>query len=165
MNAKIQNSDTEYSHYDKFSLPSQNIVIGNSTLKWFNLAKEDEPVPVEIQTLARNFLHNENNTGNVQKLGDLGFVILHRCGADFYFLLASSWKNENELWESVYAKQNNGQSDFAVFQMEGVHRATFCVWELEIVWHEKQAWRQYLLSQRDEAATVEYLNDCYRGIA
>lgn len=153
------------SHYDKFTIPYQNIVIGNSMLKWFDLAKSDEPVPGEIQILARNFLKDENNAGNIEKLGDLGFVILHRCGADFYFLLVSSWKNGNELWESVYAKQNDRQSDFAVFTMDGLHRATFCVWELEIVWREKQAWRKYLLSERDEAATFEYLNDRYEGIA
>lgn len=153
------------SHYDKLSIPYQNIVIGNSMLKWFDLAKPDEPVPGEIQMLARNFLKDENDAGNIEKLGDLGFVILHRCGADFYFLLVSSWKNGNELWESVYAKQNDRQSDFAAFAMDGIHRATFCVWELEIVWREKQAWRKYLLSERDEAATFEYLNDRYEGIA
>ncbi|MGB2913712.1 MAG: hypothetical protein WBB81_09160, partial [Pyrinomonadaceae bacterium] len=90
---------------------------------------------------------------------------LHRCGEAFYFLLVSTWKNGNELWESVYAKQNDGQADFAEFHLESPHHATFCVWELAAVWHEQQAWRRFLLSDQTESSRAEYLADHYRGQA
>lgn len=150
-------------HYDKFIEPTANIEITNSILKWYNLAKKDEPVPVEIDDLARGFLKNEAETGKIQNYGELGFVILHRCGEDFYFLLVSTWRNGNELWETVYAKQNGEQGDFAEFPLESPHHATFCVWELVAVWHEQQAWRRFLMSQQDEASKHEYLKDLYRG--
>jgi len=71
--------------------------------------------------------------------GEMGFVILHRCGRDFYFLLVCTWQNGNELWESVYAKKNDAETDFAEFPLAATHRATFCVWELAIVWHEHRS--------------------------
>lgn len=39
--------------------------------------------------------------GALSLSGDLGFAILHRCGESFYFLLVSTWGNDNELWETV----------------------------------------------------------------
>lgn len=157
----IQNN----AHYDKFIEPDENIEIKNSTLKWYNLAKADEPVSPEIRDLARAFLERESKIENLNDFGNLGFVILHRCGNDFYFLLVSTWKNGNELWESVYAKKNFAQKDFQIFTFEGSHRATFCVWELAAVRHEQQAWKHFLLSAKTAEDELNYLQDTYRGAA
>ena len=62
--------------------------------------------------------------------GELGFVILHRCGESFYFLLIASWRNENELWETVWAKNGEGATGLRAVAVEGPHRPAFCVWEL-----------------------------------
>src|SRR5688572_20325251 len=129
-----------YMHRDKFAIPRDGIVAGDSQLKWSNVAQPDAPVPREIEELARDYLKD------VRVAGDLGFVILHRCGEDFYFLIVSTWRNENELWESVFAKQNAGESDFRPFTAETSHRGTYCVWELGVVWREQQAWKRFLTS-------------------
>lgn len=110
--AVLQNAAPDYAHYDKFIEPDENISFENTTLKWYDIAKAGEPVPDEIRDLARAFLKKEFEAGNLKNFGKLGFVILHRCGNDFYFLLASSWKNGNELWESVYAKSDSDGEDF-----------------------------------------------------
>jgi hypothetical protein len=82
---------------------------------------------------------------------DLGFVILHRCGESFYFLIVATWRNDNELWETVWAK--NGESEVpSAVAARGTHRPTFCVWELGAVWHEQQAWSRFLRSSRGAAA-------------
>lgn len=159
------NVSPDYVHYDKFIEPDDNIELKGTTLKWYNLARADDPVPNEINVLACAFLERESAAGNLENLGDLGFVILHRCGAEFYFLLVSTWRNKNELWESVYAKVSDSHPDFEQFPFNGAHRGTFCVWELAAVWHEQQAWRQYLLSARDDKAGLGYLQDRYRGPA
>ncbi len=162
---ETQETAANYSHYGKFIEPGESIELSNSTLKWHNLAKKDEPVPGDIYELARGFLEKESGAGNLSELGELGFIILHRCGHDFYFLLVSSWRNDNELWESVFAKNGAAQTDFEPFTFAGLHRGTFCVWELAAVWHEQQAWRRYLLSAKDNAAKCDYLQDQYRGEA
>ena len=143
-----------YVHRDKLATPREGIVAGDSQLKWSNIAPSDAPVPKEIEKLARDYLKD------VRVAGDLGFVILHRCGEAFYFLLVSTWRNENELWESVYAKPNAGEPNFKPFIVETSHRGTFCVWELGVVWHEQQAWKRFLhvtSAQTDDV--TRYLND------
>ena len=162
----LQNVAPVYTHYDKFVVPEENISFENTTLKWYNLAKPGEPVPGEIRDLARDFLEEEAKAGNLNDFGKSGFVILHRCGNDFYFLLVNSWKNGNELWESVYAKSGSEQKYFQPFTFENnLHRGTFCVWELAAVWHEQQAWKKFLLSAKTETDEANYLQNKYRGEA
>lgn len=155
---QVKAKENSYQHYDKFVEPDNQIVLQNSVLKWYNIAKKDEPVPAEINDLARNFLEKESS----QDLGELGFVILHRCGKDFYFLLVSTWRNGNELWESVYAKDGEKDKDFAPFTFETHHRGTYCIWELAAVWHERNAFRSFVLG---EISKENYLQNLYRGEA
>ena len=67
------------------------------------------PVPLAIRALARRCLRDARKAGTLGVEDGLGFVILHRCGDDFYFLLVSTWRNENELWETVWAKCGDGR--------------------------------------------------------
>jgi hypothetical protein len=146
-----------YMHRDKFAIPRDGIAAGDSQLKWSNVALPDAHVPREIEELARDYLKD------VRVAGEFGFVILHRCGEDFYFLIVSTWRNENELWESVYAKQSAGEPNFRPFTVETSHRGTYCVWELGVVWHEQQAWRRFLTSKRATEDATRYLNDRFEG--
>lgn len=155
----------EYVHYDKLIEPGENIDLGTAYLKWYDLAPPDEFVPAKIHELARTFLKDEASSGRLDDLGELGFVILHRCGESFYFLLVNTWKNENELWETVYAKRSDEHENFEDFSSTGSHRATFCVWELAAVWHEQQAWRRRLLSGSEVDSERIYLQDRYSGPA
>lgn len=148
----------DYVHYDKVIAPGPLLTIGPRHLKWYEIAIAGEPVPAEIQALARAFLGRQN----LDQLTELGFVILHRCGKDFYFLIACTWRNENELWESVWAKPAT-PGDFHDWPRATPHQGTYCVWELGAVLHEQQAWIRYLRTKRDEAAVTRWLTDQYEG--
>lgn len=112
----------DYVHRDKFAIPRDGLAVQQSRLKWTNIALRETAVPVAIEELARKFVKGAGVTG------DLGFVILHRCGESFYFLLVSTWRNENELWESVYAKANSDELNFAPFTFDTSHRGNIlCV--------------------------------------
>jgi hypothetical protein len=153
---------TEHTHAAKTIRPAHLIELGAAVLKWYDIAPAAEPVPPELQVLARGTLHAAAETTALDLDEELGFVILHRCGERFYFLLVSTWRNENELWESVWAK---GEDDvtFRPWLIEGTHRPTFCVWELGAVWHEQQAWSRYLQSERRDDAREAYLRDTFAG--
>lgn len=112
----IRDVAANYVYRDKFATPRDGIAAGDLQLKWSNVALSDALVPSEIEKLARDYLKD------VQVAGDLGFVILHRCGEAFYFLIVSTWRNENELWESVYAKRSAGEPNFRPFTVETSHR-------------------------------------------
>jgi len=76
-------------------------------------------------------------------------------------LLVCRWRNNNELWETVYTK--DGQADFELSASSAATRATFCVWELGVVGHERQAWTAYLRSPRDTPALAAYLANRFAG--
>lgn len=152
--------DESYLHSPKCVTPGEPIETGGALLKWYALAPQDEPVPEEIDRLARVYLSQ-----HPLEAKGLGFVILHRCGNDFYFLIVNTWRGNNEVWETVFYKNGAAMADFAVWPREGIHKPTFCVWELAPVWHEKGAWERFLSSTRDEAAAQAWQRNIYAGFA
>ena len=151
-----------YRHPTKTATPALLIALGDSWLKWYDIAPDDEPVPAPVRALARGTLRGAVDSRAIELDDDLGFVILHRCGQGFYFLLVSTWRNDNELWETVWAKTDDS-TGFQPWPVEGTHRPTFCVWELGAVCHERRAWSHYLRSPRDADARDAYLRDTYAG--
>ena len=162
--ASTHGVDPAYRHAPKHALPAPSIGLGEAVLKWYDIAPPDDPVPAEVRALARRSLDDAVKLGELQLRDGLGFVILHRCGtAGFHFLLVQTWRNENELWETVWAKQDEADPGFHPWPAESGHRPTFCIWELGAVAYERLAWAEYLGSARDDAARRTYLGDVYEG--
>jgi hypothetical protein len=156
--------DPAYRHAPKLARAGSTIALGEAVLKWYDIAPADDPSPDEVRTLARRSLSDGARLGEL-RLGDgLGFVILHRCAEGFHFLLAQTWRNDNELWETVWAKDGEGDPGFHPWPIQGGHRPTFCVWELGAVAHERLAWSRYLRSARDDVARRAYLVDTFEGV-
>ncbi|HSF62028.1 MAG TPA: hypothetical protein VLA69_10070 [Gaiellaceae bacterium] len=153
-----------YVHVEKIVEPAPGLTLGDTVLKWYDIASDDAPVPLAVRALARRNLRDAAKCGDLALTGELGFVILHRCGESFYFLLVSTWTNENELWETVWAKPDDSKASFSPWPTAGTHNPTFCVWELGAVAHEQRAWSRYLRSARDVSARYAYLRDAYDGI-
>jgi hypothetical protein len=149
-----------YRHVPKRVTPGAALDLPGVVLKWYDVHPEDRPVADEVARLARTCL-----TAHPLEARGLGFVILHRCGEDFYFLIVSTWRGSNEVWETVFYKDGDAMADFALFPRDRAHKPTFCVWELVPVWHEQQAWVRFLTSARDEAAAQEWLGDLFAGPA
>ena len=153
-----------YRHVSKTAQFGQSAALGNTLLKWYEIAPDGEPVPPSVSDLARLGLADAARLGELRLGGELGFVILHRCGGGFYFLLVSTWQNDNELWETVWAKDGDQDREFRPWPLDGTHRPTFCVWELGVVAHERLAWARFLSSARDRDARLEYMRDTYEGV-
>ena len=160
----LEQADDFRCHDAKLATQQPSIALGDAVLKWYDIARPDTPVPIAIRAIARRCLRDAVKHGGLTIGNTPGFVILHRCEDDFYFLLVSTWQNENELWESVWAKDGPSAIFFRPWATDGTHRPTFCVWELGAVAHERLAWTRFLHSARDEAARREYLRDCYEGL-
>ena len=69
----------------------------------------------------------------------LGFLIAHQGRAENYLILAW-WSNENELPIRVWVRREGKDWRPAV---EG---ESVCVWDLEVVWEERQAWIATMMS-------------------
>ena len=150
-----------YRYYEKLVAARDDLSLPNAYLKWYDLYPADAEITAEQGADCRAFLAAE--TERLKFDHELGFVILHRAG-QYLLLLLTTWRNTNEMWESVYAKDlTNDGSGYQMLNFDNTHRGTYCVWELGIVWHERHAWVRFLSSERSVSDKLAYINDKFAG--
>jgi len=66
------------------------------------------------------------------------FAILHD-GATCEYLTVGWWRNDNELFLSVSVKESAAW-------VEDRTKYSFCLWDLEIIWHERNSFIRHLYS-------------------
>ena len=152
-----------YEYVKKLVTPGEGLCLPNAYLKWYDIRRPDVEISQEQSAESRAFLQAEVEAGRLKIEGELGFVLLHRAGP-VLLLMPTTWRNTNELWESVYVKHVAQTGGYEPIAFASPHRGTFCVWELGPVWHERHAWVRFLSSTRDEAAKLAYVNDRFSGL-
>jgi hypothetical protein len=150
----------DYTYRPKRVMPGPGLSLPNAHLKWYEICPPEAEITPEQVAESRAFVAAEAQ--RLKLAGELGFVLLHRAGP-VLLLLLTTWRNTNELWESVYVKEVERPEGYRPLEFEGSHRGTFCVWELGPVWHERHAWVRFLSSKRDVAAKLAYINDRFTG--
>jgi hypothetical protein len=160
--AALGNVPGSYRHVPKVVTPGAGLAVPGAYLKWYDISREDAEIPPGTREAARDYLRSEASTGGLDLRDELGFVLLHRCGEAFYYLIVCTWREHNEMWQTTYRR--DGDDPFGP-QAPGEqrHRAIQCVWELGVTAHERVAWSTYLRSARDEPAKRAYLADVYSG--
>lgn len=152
----------KYDYHKKIVAPGKNLLLKGAYLKWYELYPPGLRINEEQVSETRRFLNSEAESGRLNFNNELGFVILHRAG-DYLLLLLTTWRNVNEMWESIYFKDAERGDTFKELKFNEGHKGTFCVWELGIVWHERNAWLHFTRSERDEKAKLNYMNDRFSG--
>ena len=150
-----------YSYAKKLVTPGQDLSLPNAYLKWYDIRPPEVEITPEQVAECRAFVAAEAQ--RLRFANELGFVLLHRAGP-VLLLLVITWRNTNELWESVYVKDLAQAGSYQLIEFENTHRGTYCVWELGPIWHERHAWVRFLSSKRDEQAKLAYLNDRFSGL-
>ncbi len=153
----------EYKYYKKKITPGHLLHLPAALLKWYELYPQGSEVTKKQAIEARAFLESEVKAGRLKIDGELGFVILHRAG-DHLLLLLNTWRYTNEMWESIYLKHIDSTESYSAFKFQTDHKGTYCVWELGIVWHERNAWTRFIESARDDTAKQAYLNEQFAGM-
>jgi hypothetical protein len=143
--------------------PQPSLMLKAAILKWYDVAPPDEPVPLAIRALARRCLRDGAKDGTLAVEDGLGLVVLHRCAEELYVLSVSTWRDANELDETVWAKSREDVL-FHPWPDDEPRRAAYGVSELGAFPHEQEAWKTYLRSAQDDAARHVYLRDCYSGL-
>jgi hypothetical protein len=152
----------DYRHYPKVITPAADLELPNAYLKWYDVRRSEATIGDDRRDEAREFVRSEVEAGRLKIDGELGFVIHHLCGESFYFLIVCTWRNANEMWESVYGRDLSEGGPFRLVP-QGDHLEVICVWELGAVLHEQRAWIRYLYSGRDEQAKLAYIEDRFSG--
>ncbi|MEV0717358.1 hypothetical protein [Asanoa sp. NPDC050611] len=151
--------DADYRHVAKHISPGRPLVLPATYLKWYLLRRPDQVIDPAVVEEARGFLTAQVAAGGLAIAGDLGFVIHHLSGEHVHLLLVCTWRGNNEMWETVYAKDGGGFEPTD----QTAHRGVMCVWEFGAVAHEHQAWTRYLRSDRDVTAKRAYAESCFTG--
>ncbi|HEX3070081.1 MAG TPA: hypothetical protein VHX14_16050 [Thermoanaerobaculia bacterium] len=157
------NVPDSYKHYPKRITHGEDLIAGDAHLKWYDIRRAEAVISDDTQREARAFLRAEMDAGRLSLQNELGFVILHLCGESFFFLIVNTWRYNNELWETVYAKE--GDAPLKLWPRDESHKPVFCVWELGAVIHEQKTWTKFLYSPRDENARAAWIGDRFTGEA
>jgi hypothetical protein len=95
--------------------------------------------------------HHENNA----------FLILHEA-SEGVFILINTWVGNNMLQTHIYLSKYDSTNEFEKISGDGLFG---CVWELEIINHEKNAWIKHILKNpispnyklyQEETLTVKF---------
>lgn len=147
-----------YAHTPKTAEPGGVLDLpGGGFLKWYGLRPAAALITAEDAAAARDHVRATAAEGWLD--GDRGFAIHHRCG-DAYLLLLCTWRENNELWQTVY---ENASGAYRLLGRADPHLPTNCVWELGVVASEALAWSTYLASARTAADERAYLDHRFAG--
>lgn len=90
----------------------------------------------------------------------VGYIGVHDGrGASFVFV--DWWANENELFHHVYTAPEN--DPFNLRYTTSDDSITACVWDLALMWLERQIWVNHVLLNPTENSIEEYLNTYVEG--
>jgi hypothetical protein len=151
-----------YVYNEKRVTPSEDFSHLGNHLKWYDIASADLRISASQSDEARSFLEREIESQRLKLASELGFVCLHRC-PQVLLLLVMTWRYTNEIWEASYQKELEKNAGYKPQEFATTHRATYCVWELAPVWHERNAWVRFLSSKRDDEAKLLYISDRFSG--
>lgn len=69
------------------------------------------------------------------------------------YLVVAWWGNDNELFTSVSVTEEGTW-------IEDPSRFSFCLWDLEVIWHERNSFVRHMYSGKP--SLVDYRSDTYR---
>ena len=128
-------------------------------IKIYSISYSKEKVSTELVEYAKKkipeWAKNKIHSGcNVHKYSTL---ILHE-GNGITFAVFNSWVDENVLQQFVYKVTDDKY--FELYSDKGIF---CCVWELEIIMFERNAWVKYILSHPENPQIKEYLSAQLNG--
>src|SRR5262249_3496173 len=110
-----------YAYVAKLVTPGEDLRLPNAYLKWYDIRLPDVEISQEQVAESRAFLEAEVEAGRLKIEGELGFVLLHRAGP-VLLLMPTTWRNTNELWESVYVKDVTQTGGFEPITSASAHK-------------------------------------------
>jgi len=101
----------------------------------------------------KHFLEDELTKGNIEPYSGLGVAILSKDT-----LNVARWR-DYILHNQLYVFENEKLEDARISDIG--EEGSFCIFELEIVEHERKAWNRYLMSEKTERNKEDYLQDMF----
>lgn len=122
-------------------------------IKIYSISNRNEFVQKEIVALAKSNLTQwlKNIFNYPLETYKIATLILHE-GKEGCFAVINWWIDENMLQNHVYLLKKNNQKRFVNYSTKGIMA---CVWEIEVIWFERNNWVEHVLKK---APTPDYNN-------
>ncbi len=125
-------------------------------IKVYSISVINKSIYAEILPEIKQYLNDWLAQSKITYLEtyQLATLIIHN-GKEGVFAIINWWIDENMLQNFVYLKKEN-ETHFELYSDKGI---VTCVWEMEIWWHERNAWIKHILMQNENPNIIGYLND------
>lgn len=124
-------------------------------IKLYSISVKNEFVSAENVQNAKQqlgFWLSKNSNSGLETY-NIATLILHE-GKEGCFAVINWWLDENMLQNFVYLSENG--KDYKLFSANGI---TTCVWEMAVLWHERNAWVKHVLLKNENPDFIAYLNE------
>ncbi len=130
-------------------------------IKIYTISKDDEfkypEFYAKVKAQVKNWLQIENGF-NAQH-DYMGFLILH-AGTEGIFTLINWWVGKNMLNTLIFKSDYDNLFEFEKISGNGLAP---CIWELEIINHERIAWTNHTLKTYPKPNYSAYLKSTFSG--
>ncbi|HLD48794.1 MAG TPA: hypothetical protein VJB11_00350 [archaeon] len=158
MSDKIVDIPDDYELVQRESTRTGIVICSSIILKFYDMHKTGNAPDAKLIDESQTFLLNEIKKGNIEPYLGLGFAILSED-----MLNVTRWDSEYPI---VLKNQIYGyKKDFESAELLDIRDVgSFCIYELGIVNHERNAWKKYLESKRRGIDKSKYLNSFFEGL-
>lgn len=119
-----------------------DITCGDKPLAWEQyqhaIARASKDLPEQPQTKQRP---------------GVGFIICHQ-GHSWHYLVVCWWDSENELVTRIFVQKSDEKDSWR----KAGENQSICVWDIEILWFERNAYIETVLSNPDAPDLGAYLD-------
>ena len=134
---------------------------GDWKFKLYSLKYDESRATPEIENIVRATLPDwikEKSQINDFPNYKIGTVMIHEA-MDSILVVVNWWIYENVIQGHVYTADYAHPNKFTDLSSKGLQ---FCVWEMNILWHERNLWVEHVLKKADKPDWDAYLNQYYK---
>jgi len=125
------------------------------TVKAYSISAKHAMVPDELIAFAKAQLSVWLQKSEGYTTYNIAVLIVHE-GVDGIFTLLNWWIDENTIQNQVFFSAYDKPGTYVGLSENGV---VACVWELAVLWHERNAWITHVLKKNDRPDWEGYVND------
>lgn len=124
-------------------------------VKVYSISMKTEYVQNKFTDLAKRCLSEwlQQITNYPLETYKIATLILHEC-KEGCFAIINWWIDENMLQQFVYLASREKPEVYKLYSDKGM---VSCVWELEVLWFERNAWLHYVLANAPNPNYTLYL--------
>lgn len=144
--------------FEGYVIPRKENQDPKAIFKFYDMVIRGEKTPRELVVDAKKFLENEVNKKVILPHLGMGFAILSRNT-----LNAALWDKSEPIVPVNYLYEFEHNNFNTATKVDINKKGAFCMWELEIVNHEKEAWKKYFYSDRKNIYKLAWTTDTIQG--